>query len=164
MLSFYVLPTHAVALLDRLNGWDRDECDVIERPQAHPGFVAAGESNGFVSDCKDRLHKAGVEVAWNPELKRYFVTNSALAPDRSILPASAQRCEKSEACVLFQAECCPCSAGGFNSAVNAKSLKTVQGLLGERCPKAKCPAVLSPHASCLAKKAACVEGWCVPER
>lgn len=73
------LPPEAQSALDRLNGacasdpW-RSEVDMIERPETRPENRAiSGEVSAFVSDCKERLAKHGVQVRWNAEKKLYEV-------------------------------------------------------------------------------------------
>ena len=73
------LPQEAQSALDRLNGacasdpW-REEIDLIERPETRPENRAiSGEVSAFVSDCKERLAKQGVQVKWNSEKKLYEV-------------------------------------------------------------------------------------------
>ena len=164
VLLFYVLPPHVVALLDKLNGWDREECDRSERPEAHPGFVASGETNGFVGTYKGELMKAGVDVVWQPDWKLYVVTDSALTPDRVLIPGDAQRCQTSQECALVPAGCCACAAGGTNVAALKRNLAAIDQRRRERCARSGCTTKSSNHPSCAAKGAACVGGWCVPER
>lgn len=73
------LPQEAQSALERLNGactsdaW-RSEIDMIERPETRPeNYDISGEVSSFVSDCKERLVKHGVQVKWNAEKKLYEV-------------------------------------------------------------------------------------------
>lgn len=75
VLPFWLTPNGTAALLEKLNGWDAEESDVIERPEAHPGRIAAGESNGFIDSHKDALAKLGVSVRWHADNKRYHIAS-----------------------------------------------------------------------------------------
>jgi hypothetical protein len=62
------------ALLDRLNGWCASypgECNLYERPEAFPDQVSSGESNGFLSDAKQRLDALGADYLFNISFLRY---------------------------------------------------------------------------------------------
>jgi hypothetical protein len=75
VLPFWLAPKGTRALLEKLNGWDAEETDVIERPDAYPGRIAAGESNGFIDTHKGMLAKLGVTVRWDAENKRYLIAS-----------------------------------------------------------------------------------------
>jgi hypothetical protein len=72
-LTFWRAPAGARAVLDKLNGWPRDEIDVFERPRSYPGRVASGETNGFLGTHKTALHELGVDVQWDAMASRYRV-------------------------------------------------------------------------------------------
>ena len=62
------------ALLDRLNGWCTSypgECNLHERPAEYPDQVASGETNGFLSDAKQRLDALGADYLFNISFLRY---------------------------------------------------------------------------------------------
>jgi hypothetical protein len=62
------------ALLDRLNGWCESypgECNLYERPEAFPDQVSSGETNGFLSDAKQRLDALGADYLFNISFMRY---------------------------------------------------------------------------------------------
>ncbi len=73
VLAFWLAPKGARALLEKLNGWDAEEAGVIERPDAYPGRIAAGESNGFIGTHKEALTKLGVTVRWDSRNQRYQI-------------------------------------------------------------------------------------------
>ncbi len=77
-LRFWLLPVGAAEPLSRLDSWDKEECDVAERPAAYPGRVASGETNGYLETQKQALAALGVEVVWDPGSRRYRV--KAVAP------------------------------------------------------------------------------------
>ena len=59
------------ACLDKLNGWNKDELDAVERPDAHPGYEPSGETEAWVQRWKAELTRLGVAVTWNADRKRY---------------------------------------------------------------------------------------------
>jgi hypothetical protein len=63
----------AKGLVDHLNRWDKFSLDVCERPDAHPGIVDTGETNGWIYAHKEELAKLGVEVRWNVDKMMYEV-------------------------------------------------------------------------------------------
>jgi hypothetical protein len=77
-LTVFILPGGALSILQKLNQWDKGECDVIERPEAHPNRDAAGESNGYVGTQKEALQKLGVTVRWDAALQTYRVASARL--------------------------------------------------------------------------------------
>jgi hypothetical protein len=57
----------AARVLEDLNDWcahPNDDCDVAMRPDAHPGHVAAGETNGWISSHRERLLQLGFATSW----------------------------------------------------------------------------------------------------
>lgn len=64
-------PKETHRLVDHLNTWDKDELDAFERPQAYPGFVTSGETNGWVGEHKSQLNELGASVSWNKEKMKY---------------------------------------------------------------------------------------------
>jgi hypothetical protein len=70
--------TEAARVLDELNRWcaqQGDDCDVAMRSDAYPNRAAAGETNGWISSHRDRLHQLGLEATWT---EGHFV----MAPQR----------------------------------------------------------------------------------
>ena len=63
----------AEALVAHLNGWDREELDVFERPEAYPDRVGSGETAGWVTEHKRQLTELGAEAVWIPENKCYGI-------------------------------------------------------------------------------------------
>lgn len=67
-------PTAALTLVEEMNAWCRhqgDDCAMSEMPDAYPGRVAAGETNGWISDHRARLGKLGVTVVWDAGLAQF---------------------------------------------------------------------------------------------
>ena len=67
-------PPAALEVLDELNRWcasQDGDCDVAMRPDAYPGHVAAGETNGWIESHRERLAKLGVAIAWEPGRFRF---------------------------------------------------------------------------------------------
>lgn len=62
------------AALERLNEWCAsypDECDVAERPEAHPQRVPSGETGGWLRSQRAALSDVGLEVVWDPRARRF---------------------------------------------------------------------------------------------
>lgn len=85
-LTFWLLPVGAAEPLAKLESWDREECDVAERPAAYPGRVASGETNGYLDTQKAALRELGVEVRWDAAALHYRV--QAIKPTQAA-PTSA---------------------------------------------------------------------------
>jgi len=85
VLPFWVQPRKVVELLARLNSWDRQECDVAERPTLYPGRTASGETNGFLGTHKELLSFAGVEVEWVWQVRTYRI-REVKAPGEGQVP------------------------------------------------------------------------------
>jgi hypothetical protein len=75
-LPFWRLRAGGRAPLNRLDGWDKDELDTLERPAAHSEQTASGETRSFVAAQKDELHRLGVEVVWDPSARRYRIVSA----------------------------------------------------------------------------------------
>jgi len=68
------LSPEAKMIFDRLNSWNKRECDLIERPETRPRNVkTSGESNAFVPMMKRQLAELGVKVKWNADKQLYEV-------------------------------------------------------------------------------------------
>ena len=75
-------------VLNRLNDWHKEECDVHERPQLYPNRKPSGETNGWINSNKQELGKLGVSVRWNPDKKRYEVLKH---PTDATRPETSQK-------------------------------------------------------------------------
>jgi hypothetical protein len=68
------------ALLDRLNGWCESypgECNLYENPHEFPDQASTGESNGFLSDAKERLDALGFDYGFDVGRHRYLSRSEA---------------------------------------------------------------------------------------
>jgi len=70
-------PRDPALLLERLNSWDKGEVDVAERPRAHRGRSASGETNGWIGSHKGMLRSIGYNVRWDPAARRYVMQGKA---------------------------------------------------------------------------------------
>ncbi|MFO0560944.1 MAG: hypothetical protein U0269_23195 [Polyangiales bacterium] len=79
------MATQAAAELSRLNAWcsGHDDCDVSERPDAHRGRVAQGETNGFIHASRERLAALRAVAVWDAETRRFVLEP---APQRPSAP------------------------------------------------------------------------------
>jgi hypothetical protein len=59
--------------LDKLNDWDKEELDVVERPEMYPGRKASGETGGWIVTWKSELRRVGMSVIWDPKKRKYEV-------------------------------------------------------------------------------------------
>ena len=62
-------------------------------------------------------------------------------------------------CISVNAECCGCTAGGSNTAINKAYSDYWNQKLSEECKDIGCPAVMSDHWTCFAEPK-CVNGIC----
>ena len=58
-------PTDPQRLVAHLNRWDRNQLELVARPELHPHEVDSGETSGWVEAHKSRLRAMGVDVVWN---------------------------------------------------------------------------------------------------
>lgn len=66
------LSPEAKKIFDRLNSWNKQECDWIERPETKPrNVMTSGESNAFVPMMKRQLMELGVKIKWNANKQLY---------------------------------------------------------------------------------------------
>lgn len=72
-----------------------------------------------------------------------------------------QTCSTDTDCVLVSADCCGCTQGGKQTAVNLSSSKKVAAERAVYCSDTFCVQVISKHPSCQAE-AKCQNGLCVP--
>jgi len=70
-------PRDPALLLEHLNSWDKGELNIAERPRAHKGRIASGETNGWIGSHKDMLRAIGYEVRWDPAGGRYLMKGRA---------------------------------------------------------------------------------------
>lgn len=72
---------------------------------------------------------------------------------------SIYKCNKDNDCVSVKSDCCGCTAGGSNTAINKDYLDYWNQKLSDECKEIGCPAVMSDHWTCFAKPK-CVNGKC----
>lgn len=68
------LSTEGLAVLARMNEWctaQADECDVAERPDAHPGRAASGETNGWIHSHREQAAEHGITAVWDVGGRRF---------------------------------------------------------------------------------------------
>lgn len=157
-LTFWVLPAKAADALDKINGWDREECDVAERPDEYPGRASAGETNGFLSTWKGVILAHGFIPLWKPTEKRYRIERSIYTPNPDLIKPGEQACKQNGDCLAVPASCCGCTAGGKASVIN-KTHKDSYNKRSNRHCQVACPAVMSSHPFC-GRKPACRSGTC----
>ncbi len=58
-------PTDPQQLVAHLDGWNRDELELVARPALHPDQAPSGETNAWVNEHRTRLSAMGVHIAWN---------------------------------------------------------------------------------------------------
>ncbi len=64
-------PSKVQALVDKLNNWDKEELDVVERPDVYANRLASGETHTWIIEHKRKLKQLGFSVKWNHERKFY---------------------------------------------------------------------------------------------
>ncbi|GEM_PF-4033985 len=72
-------------------------------------------------------------------------------------------CSQDADCVLVQANCCSCRAGGSKTAIHRQHLDNIKKRRVEACAEIMCPQVMSTVSSCMATTSKCAEGQCVPD-
>ncbi len=68
------LSAEGLAVLERMNEWcaaQDDECDVAERPEAHPSRAASGETSGWIHSHREQLAEHGITAVWDPGRNRF---------------------------------------------------------------------------------------------
>jgi hypothetical protein len=64
-------PFEVREIIKKLNSWDKEELDVLERPDKHPGRIASGETKGWVDVHKQKLKGFGFTAQWDTDKKSY---------------------------------------------------------------------------------------------
>jgi hypothetical protein len=77
----------------------------------------------------------------------------------TIRPTPARNCVADGDCVAVKSDCCGCTAGGENIAINREFKAGWELQLDAECKGIACPAVMSQHPSCFSTPA-CVDNTC----
>ena len=157
-LTFWLLPAAAAEALETLNKWDKEECDVAERPEEYPGRKASGETNGYISTWKGLVLDHGFIPAWKPNEKRYRIERSIYTPNPELIKPGEQACEQDGDCLSVAANCCGCTAGGKATVIN-KAYKAEYDQRSKQNCDTRCPAVMSSHPFC-GRIPVCSKGFC----
>ena len=102
----------------------------------------------------------------------FLVWGCCSACGGGIIPSSAdpafitdqdRRCEVSDRCLIVASSCCPCSATGELTAINAAVADAVADAVSARpeiCLDQGCASAISDDETCCATRAECVNGRC----
>ncbi len=83
-------------------------------------------------------------------------------PDEATVDARIDEfssCKSKDDCVLIKADCCGCTRGGKQRAVNKNAAKGMFDSMAQACKDTMCMQMISTDPSC-AQSLACVDGEC----
>ncbi len=95
------------------------------------------------SDCMKTIKKEKIHLMYGPLPDGEYGV-SAKGIDKIISIPNIYYCKRYDDCMKIQGDCCGCSAGGEDTAIN----KQYKNLWNEKVGECTCPAIMSDHWTC----------------